>query len=156
MKERTKQYNWPITRVFDFNYTDFQPESSRLAIISLAWVQKRTAIIYAQFKNSEIFAGPGINTAQLWLADEDTAFPFTNISAAFITCDLTFPVEPTHGCARSIPLRELPGHPNLQPIILNHTFGAELFLVLQINPGQAIDNLNAGSGTVWFTYIRLR
>ena len=156
MKERTKQFNVPITKVFDFDFSDFQPEISNTAIISLDFIQKRTAIYYAQIKNSIPFAGPGITEAKAFLGETSVFTPLTNLSAAFINFDLTTPVSDTSGAARSIPLRPLPSNPNASPIIVNHNQATELFLILQVDPGQSINDLIAGEATIWFSFIRLR
>lgn len=156
MQELTKQWNWPETRVFRFDYTDFQPEASRTAIISLAWVQKRTSIFFAQIKNSVEFAGAGITAADCYFGETSIFTPLTNLSAAIINYDLTIAVADDMGINKAIPVRALPSHPFSSPIIFNHDNGTELFLVLQVNAGQSINNLTTGEAKIWFTYIRQR
>ena len=156
MKERTKQFNVPITKVFDFDFTDFQPEGSRTAIISLDFVQKRTAIYYAQIKNSIPFTGPGITEAIVFMGETEIFTPLSNLSANFIKYDISAPVDDISGAARSVPLRNLPSRPDPQSIILNHNQATELFLILQVNQGKSINDLIAGEATIWFSFIRLR
>jgi len=156
MKERTKQWNWPITRVFDIDYTDFQPEGTRRSIIELVTVQKRTAIFYAQIKNSTAFVGGGVTAVNMYLADIEAITPITNLSAAFLVACVDMAVDPTHGASGAIIPRHLPSHPRNECVILNHDQGAVLYLVLETDAGHDIDDLTAGAATVWFSYIRLR
>ena len=156
MLERTKQWNWPITRVFDLDYTDFQPEGTRRAILQIASVQSRTAIVYAQIKNSVVFSGGGVVTVIGYLADFEAITPISNLPAAFLQYELDFPVSDTHGCGGAIVPRELPSHPANECIILNHNQAAPIYFVLEVDAAHNINDLTAGACTVWFTYIRLR
>ncbi len=156
MKELTKQWNSPITRVFDFDYTDFQPEASNISIIPLVWVQKRTAIIFARLKNSVAFLGPGIAAADCYMGETITFTPITNLPAAFINYDLAIAPGDDMGADQAIPLRELPSHPSSTPIILNFDNATQLFLILKLAAGKSVDDLTSGEATIWFTFIRLR
>lgn len=156
MKELTKQWNWPETRVFRFEYTDFQPEASRTATISLVWLQKRTAIIYAQIKNSISFTGGGVTSADCFFGEPITFTPLANLPASIIEYDVFLPVADNAGIGKAIPERTLPAPPGNPSIILNHDNATEMFLTLQVNFGSNINDLAAGEATIWFTYIRNR
>ncbi|MFQ5865599.1 MAG: hypothetical protein ACE5IW_10255 [bacterium] len=156
MRELTKQWNSPITRLFEIDFSDFQPNVGPKKNLPLTWVQKRTIICFAQIKNTVQFSGPDISIAELFLTDAQGTSPPNNLNQAFVSYDVSLSVGNRKGKYRAIPERQLSiaGVPTYQ--ILNFNQGQQLFLVLRLALGESINNLTQGQAWVWFQYIRMR
>jgi hypothetical protein len=167
MQELTAQYNWIKTRKFEISYTDFQPAITAEKSIFLRFERSRSMLIYFYLKHTQIFAGAGITSVELFLFDKlILSVPLAQLTpfCSLIVSDI---VSNTSGSQGSPPVRFrsdlipaqkiiLPYECTAPPITPPYLVPAELYLTIQLNAGGIINNLVSGSAILFYTLLRMK
>ena len=153
MKELTKQWHWLYTRKFKITFEDFIDEISPRKDLLLTLEKRRSAIFFAQIKNTEIWDGVGLINLDCYLTDlYGTTLPLDKIDH-FAVYDLLQTIADTSGFQGAVPAREDTDKPTPDNIMLHYANNAEIYVILKANSNFDLSDLTSGQAYIWYSVL---